>query len=67
MDKFQTLVDLIENDDDLVKLARKCDSEFHDDRWCATCNDRQDGAEAYREFLLLKFKATTGEPIECEE
>ena len=46
------------NDDALaIAIAHDCHDTAHDDRWCATCEARRDGIEAYREELQRRINA----------
>lgn len=44
------------NDDALaISIAKDCHDTAHDDRWCATCEARRDGIEAYREEIQRRI------------
>lgn len=45
------------NDDAVAKeIAETCHDEDHDDRWCPTCANRDDGIGDYRHEVLRRAK-----------
>jgi hypothetical protein len=49
--KLNKLLDIINNEDIINSIATKCNSQYHDDRWCSVCESRLDGIDDFIQYI----------------
>ena len=49
-DKLDKLIEIL-YDKNLMDKIGKCDSNYHDDRYCSVCENRNDAIEYFIEYL----------------
>jgi hypothetical protein len=54
--KLSRLTALIESDDVAEQVGTNCRDQYHDNRWCPTCESRKNGIDDYRTMLKGEMK-----------
>lgn len=53
---LECLIAALKDDERAEKVAVNCRDQYHDNRWCPTCENRKDGIDEYRAEILKEVE-----------